>query len=210
MSRELLVQEIRSLEGDLEHTHELNLKQTEEIEILQRMLQDAQAARASDEGDVGNAAVELPMRSGNLHDELAQHPGAQVVTLVDGKLHAIITDSREVVDQASQVHVLYDELSHREVAFEEIEEQNARLCDLVDEVQTELQEAKQEVVVLQEAVAAGPSELSMPSTPVDLEESLGDMMDAAAAEMGTHGVRRSFWDRIFALVSSGSTIVGFN
>eukprot|EP00729_Bicosta_minor_P000957 gene957-31702_t len=187
MAREQLVQEIRTLEGELEYTHEKNMKQEEELEILQGVLQEVQERREQEEAGGANAGVELPVRSGKLEDVMLADPGATVVTVLEGQLHSVIVDCRDVLDNASQVAVLYDELESREAQFEEVEKQNAELCDLVDEVNQELQVAKDAVVKLEEAAvavvkaggSASPEALAVVGAGDMLAESLGDIMDAA-------------------------------
>ena len=85
---------------------------------------------------------------------ILRHFQGTVVTVVDGQLHSIVVDCRDVLDSASQVAVLYDELESREAQFEDVEKENAQLCDLVDEVNQELMVAKDEVVKLEEAAVA--------------------------------------------------------
>ena len=72
----------------------------------------------------------------------------------------------------------------REAQFEDVEKENAQLCDLVDEVNQELQVAKDEVVKLEEAavaaVARANSDVLARDGPSALTESLGDIIEAAA------------------------------
>lgn len=98
MAREQLVQEIRTLEGELEYTHEKNMKQEEELEILQGVLQEVQERREQEEAGGANAGVELPVRSGKLEDVMLADPGATVVTVLEGQLHSVIVDCRDVLD----------------------------------------------------------------------------------------------------------------
>ena len=113
MSREKLVQEIRTLESELEYTHEKNLKQEEELDILKGVMEELQERRQQDEAGGANTGIELPARSGKLEDVLLADPGGTVVTVVDGQLHSIIVDCRDILDSAAQVAVLYDELESR-------------------------------------------------------------------------------------------------
>eukprot|EP00039_Didymoeca_costata_P009901 m.132101 g.132101 ORF g.132101 m.132101 type:complete len:572 (-) comp14640_c0_seq5:2561-4276(-) len=185
LSRAQLVEEIRSLESDLEYTHNKCTKQEDDISRLRNALESSESALMKLRGNEedlydSEKKPELPMpaRRGSYVDwiEETQASSTALITVVDGQLGMLIDNVPELVDKVKQGAMVEETLTENELTIRELQIQNQELRDLLEESQHSLHATQRELKELQDMDTVPRASLS--------EEVVGETLENILDQQG--------------------------